>query len=94
MRASRCRWPFVQFAIMGSGYAGDRVADAITIPVEIARRPKGQVGIAVHDRRWGSRALFRLDPPESPSRQGFRKDFEATIASAHALCYAPLSFYH
>jgi hypothetical protein len=30
MRASRCRWPFVQFAIMGSGYAGDRVADAIS----------------------------------------------------------------
>ena len=45
MRPSRGRWPFVQLAFMDSGYAGDRVANATAIRVEIVRKPKDQVGL-------------------------------------------------
>ena len=51
MRRSRHRWPFVELAFMDGGYAGDRVANATAIRVEIVRKPKGQVGFAVHARR-------------------------------------------
>ena len=52
LRASRRRWPFVQLAFADSGYAGDRVALATAIRVEIVRKPKNQIGFAVHARRW------------------------------------------
>ena len=84
MRASRCRWPFVQFAFMDSGYAGDRVADATAIRVEIVREPKGQIGFAVHARR---RVVERFFPWIGRNRR-LAKDFETTIASANAFLYA------
>ena len=36
---------------MDSGYAGDRVTRATAIRVEIVRKPRDQVGFAVHARR-------------------------------------------
>jgi putative transposase len=81
MRASRRRWPFVQLAFMDSGYAGDRVASATAIRVEIVRKPKDQVGLPPCGR-WlkprrscpplGGRTLLRLDRPKPTPRQGLR----------------------
>lgn len=84
MRASRCRWPFVQLAFMDSGYAGERVADTTAIRVEIVRKPKGQIGFAVHARR---RVVERFFAWIGHNRR-LAKDFEATTASASAFLYA------
>jgi putative transposase len=58
MRMSRGRWPFVQLAFMDSGYAADRVARASAIRVEVVRKPKDQVGFAIHARRWVVERFF------------------------------------
>ena len=50
MRASRCRWPFVQLAFMDSGYAGERVTHATAIRVEIVRKPKETSAKRLADR--------------------------------------------
>ena len=84
MRISRGRWPFVQLAFMDSGYAGDRVASATAIRVEIVRKPKDQVGFAVHARRWVVERFFAW----IGRNRRLAKDFEATIASANAFLYA------
>jgi putative transposase len=41
LRASRRRWPFVELAFADAGYAGERVAAASPIRIEIVRKPKG-----------------------------------------------------
>ena len=51
LRASRRRWPFVALAFADGGYAGERVARAAPVRIEVERMPKGQVGFAVHARR-------------------------------------------
>ena len=51
LRLSRRSFPFVTKAFADSGYAGDRPATATIIDVEIVRKPKHQVGFAVHPRR-------------------------------------------
>ena len=58
IRASRRRWPLVKLAFMDSGYAGECVATATAIRVEIVRKPKDQVGFAVHARRWVVERFF------------------------------------
>ncbi len=52
LRLSRRSFPFVSKPFADSGYAGDRPATATSIDVEIVRKPKDQVGFAVHPRRW------------------------------------------
>jgi putative transposase len=84
MRASRSRWPFVKLAFMDGGYAADRVANPTAIHVEIVRKPKGQVGFAVHARRWVVERFFAW----IGRNRRLAKDFEATIASANAVLYA------
>jgi hypothetical protein len=74
----------VKLAFMDSGYAGDRVADATTIRVEIVRKPKDQVGFAVHARRWVVERFFAW----IGRNRRLAKEFEATIASADAFLYA------
>jgi putative transposase len=44
LRASRCRLPFVGLAFADAGYAGERVAGASPIRIEMVCEPKGQVG--------------------------------------------------
>jgi len=85
LRASRRRWAFVELCFAESGYAGDRVANASRIRVEIVRKPNGQVGFAVCARRWVVERLFAWI-----NRNGrLAKDFEASIASAEPfLCAA------
>ena len=84
LRASRPRWPFVRLAYADAGYQGPRVAAAGSIRVEIVRKPEGQVGFAVHARRWVIERFFaRIDRNRGPA-----KDVEATVASAEAFLYA------
>ncbi|HEX6012450.1 MAG TPA: IS5 family transposase [Geminicoccaceae bacterium] len=84
LRASRRRWPFVELAFADGSYAGERVATASPIRVEIVRKPKGQVGFVVHARRWVVERFFAW----IGRNRRLAKDFEATVASAEAFLYA------
>jgi transposase len=75
LRASRNRWPFVRLGYADAGYQGPRVTAASPIRIEIVRKPEGQVGFAVHAKRWvverSSMSLHSLETcdlliPESP----------------------------
>ena len=52
LKTSRRRFPFVERAFADSAYAAERVADATCVATEIVRKPAGQIGFAVHPRRW------------------------------------------
>ena len=78
LRASRPRWPFVPLAFADSGAA------ASSIRVEIVRKPDGQVGFAVHARRWVGERFFAW----INRNRRLATDVEATIASAEAFLYA------
>jgi transposase len=84
LRASRRRFPFVLRAFADAAYAAERVADATCIAIEIVRKPKDQVGFAVHPRRWVVERCFAW----LGRNRRLAKDFEATIASAVAFLYA------
>ena len=84
LRASRRRFPFVELAFADAAYAGERVANATSIAVEIVRKPPGQVGFAVHPRRWVVERCFAW----LGRNRRLAKDFEATIGSAVAFIYA------
>ncbi len=84
LRASRRQRHFVKLAFADAGYAGDRVAYAAAIRIEIVRKPANQVCFAVHTRR---RVVERLFAWLGRNRR-LAKDFEAFIASAQAFLYA------
>ena len=67
-----------------AGYQGPRVARHSSIRVEIVRKPEGQVGFAVHARRWVVERFFAW----INRNRRLAKDVEATIASAEAFLYA------
>ena len=52
LQASRALYPFIERVFADSAYAADRVAIATKIIVEIVRKQAGQIGFAVHPRRW------------------------------------------
>ncbi len=84
LQASRRRFPFVERAFADSAYAGDRVADATSVAVEIVRKPPDQVGFAVHPKRWVVERCFAW----LGRNRRLAKDFEATVGSAIAFIYA------
>ncbi len=84
LRASRRAFPFIEKVFADSGYAGERVARATIIAVEIVRKKPDQVGFAVNPRRWVVERFFAWI---SRNRR-LAKDFEATIDSARAFLYA------
>jgi len=84
LKASRQSFPFVERAFADSAYAADRVANATRIAIEIVRKPPGQVGFAVHPRRWVVERCFAW----LNRNRRLAKDFEATIASATTFLYA------
>ena len=92
LKASRRSFPFVELAFADSAYAAERVADATCIgpersgrdAIEIVRKPPGQVGFAVHPRRWVVERCFAW----LNRNRRLAKDFKATIASATAFLYA------
>ncbi len=58
LRASRRIFPFIQRVFADSGYAGEKVAKATLIAVEIVRKNPDQVGFAVNPRRWVVERFF------------------------------------
>jgi transposase len=58
LRASRRSFPFIERVFADSGYAGERVAKATVIAIEIVRKNPDQVGFAVQPRRWVVERFF------------------------------------
>ena len=84
LKASRRPFPFIERVFADSGYAGEKVASASCIFVEIVRAKPGQIGFAVQPRRWVVERFFAW----INRNRRLAKDFEATIASARAFLYA------
>ena len=82
--ASRGSFPFIEKVFADSGYAGEKVATATVIAVEIVHKSPDQVGFAVQPRRWVVERFFAW----INRNRRLAKDFEATIASARAFLYA------
>jgi hypothetical protein len=74
----------VQLGYADVMYQGPRIRQTSPIRIEIVRKPEGQVGFAVHTRRW---AVERFLAWINRNRR-LAKDFEASIASAEAFLYA------
>jgi transposase len=58
LQASRALYPFIERAFADGAYAAERVANATRIIVETVRRQAGQIGFAVHPRRWVVECFF------------------------------------
>ena len=84
LHASRASLPFIEKVFADSGYAGEKVATATVIAVEIVRKNPDQIGFAVQPRRWVVERFFAW----INRNRRLAKDFEATIASARAFLYA------
>ncbi|CAH2601861.1 protein of unknown function [Rhodovastum atsumiense] len=84
LKASRASFPFIERVFADAAYAAERVAAATCIAIEIVRKPAGQVGFAVHPRRWVVERCFAW----LGRNRRLARDFEATIASATAFLYA------
>jgi transposase len=74
----------VERVFADNAYAGEQVAQATRIVVEIVRKPAGRVGFAIHPRRWVVERFFAW----LGRNRSFARDFEKTIASAEAFLYA------
>jgi transposase len=81
---SRQSFPFIERVFADAGYAGERVAGATSVALEIVRKAHDQIGFAVQPRR---RVVERFFAWIGRNRR-LAKDFEATIASARAFLYA------
>lgn len=82
--ASRRAFPLLEKVFADSAYAGDRIARATVIAVEIVRKNPNQMGFAVNPRRWVVECFFAW----IGRNRRLAKDFEATIDSARAFLYA------
>ena len=80
LRISRRIFPFIQRVFADGGYAGEKVANATSIAVEIVRKNPDQIGFAVQRRRWVVVRFFAW----IGRNPRLAKDFEATIDSARA----------
>ena len=83
LQASRPIFPFIERVFADGGYAGERVAAATRIIVEIVNKHPDQV-FAVLPRRWVVERFFAW----IGRNLRLAKDFEATIDSARAFLYA------
>ncbi len=84
LKASRPWYPFIERAFADSAYAGEKLANATRIVVEIVRKLADQVGFAALPRRWVVERFFAW----INRNRRLAKDFEGTIASATAFLYA------
>jgi len=84
LRTSRGWFPFVERVFADTAYAGERVANATRIVVEIVRKLPDQVGFTVPPRRWVVERFFAW----LGRNRRLAKDFEGTVASATAFLYA------
>ena len=84
LQASRGAFPFIERVFADTAYAGERVANATRIIVEIVRKMPEQVGFLVLPRRWVVERFFAW----INRNRRLAKDFEGTVASATAFLYA------
>ena len=84
LKASRRSFPFVELVFADSAYAGEGVANATCITVQIVRKPDDQIGFKVHKRRWVVERFFAW----IGRNRRFLRDVERLIASAEAFLYA------
>src|SRR5258708_411796 len=84
LQTSRDQYPLIQQVFADSVYAGERVANATSIVVEIVRKLPDQVGFQVLPRRWVVERFFAW----INRNRRLAKDFEGTIASAKSCLYA------
>ncbi len=84
LQASRSRFPFMERAFADTAYAGDRVARATGIAIEIVRKKADQVRFEVHRRRWVVERFFAW----LGRNAGSPAVVEKLIASAKAFLYA------
>jgi transposase len=80
---SRRSFPFIERVFADAGYAGERVAGATSVALEIVRKAHDQIGFAVQPRRWVVERFFAW----IGRNRRLAKDFEATLASARAFLY-------
>ena len=85
LQASRRLFPFIERVFADGGYAGERVATATRIIVEIVAKSPDQIGFAVLPRRWVVERFFAW----IGRNRRLAKDFEASIDSA-GLSFTPL----
>jgi transposase len=87
MRAG-CPWRLVPSASSPMrGYAGERVAGATSVALEIVRKAPDQIGLNVQPRRWVVERFFAW----IGRNRRLAKHFEATIASARPSSTPPRS---
>ena len=84
LKAARRLFPWIERVFADSAYAGEKVATATQIVVEIVKKCPDQVGFAVQPRRWVVERFFAW----LGRNRRLAKDVEATIASATAFLYA------
>jgi putative transposase len=84
LRVSRRFFPFIERVFADSAYAGDKVANATRIAVEIIKKLADQIGFVLLPRRWVVERFFAW----INRNRRLAKDFEATVASATAFLYA------
>lgn len=87
LKASRRSFPFVELGFADSAYAGERVANATCITVQIVRKHDDQIGVKVHKRRWVVERFFAW----IGRNRRLLRDVERLIASAEAFVYAASS---
>jgi len=58
LKASRALFPFVEMVFADSAYAGEWVANATCITVEMVRKADDQIGFKVHKWRWVVKRFF------------------------------------
>ena len=66
---SRRLFPFIECVFADAGYAGERVAGATSVALEIVRKAPDQIGFAVQPRRW----LSSASSPGSGATGGWRR---------------------
>ena len=84
LKMSRSLFPFIERVFADSGYAGERVARATAIIVEVVRKHRDQAGFVLLPRRWVVERFFAW----INRNRRLAKDVEATIGSATAFLYA------
>ena len=84
LNALRSSFPFVELVFAD---AGERVAGATCIKVQIVRKADDQVGFKVHQRRWVVERFFAW----LGRNRRFSRDVEHFVASVEAFIYAAAS---
>jgi transposase len=84
LRSSRGAFPFIKKVFVEISFAGDKVATAAVIAVQIVRKNPDWVGFAVRPRRSVVERYFAW----TVRNRRLTKNFEATVDSARAFLYA------